>query len=800
MGQFWEPIEKKEDVSASPQQTKPQNPTSQYLTTGGQGGLPPTTPVVKEPEKPKKKDVAGSTNKTSPKKPEPVAAKPEPQNQSKQSPSSEAPASGGGGSWNQFIFEDPSSNNFGNFAKITISVNQTITMNFQTALFSAFTSTGLDGCKIELPLDSSQTMSDSVSVSWARKSDSTTVTQAVEYMTNTDTVNRGTQALESIGISGMSGDSIRRFMTEDYNMGSLIKSIDVPFVIWQNKSMTPTKIKEGLGLLQGLIYPGLIGFMYPPSLTLSVGNLYRKMKANLASVDLQFDDGWRSLNPGSSGIQLNDDAFPMIIRGKLRFVNLFMYMWDALTEELTLKGKPWILFGDEKEAPSSGSSNNGGGSSSSNAPDDKKLGTPSDKNGSPLGNAMPPMGLPTDGNMGLTAMNPNMLPGDANFGNTGIGGAMSGMTGIGGLGENPLGGVFEGGNVGGMLGTSGINPFGEGNDPFMNGMGGINGILEGGMNSTWDFANAVQGGGMLNGMMNMDMSSMASIQGNLPNMMNMSGGLGSLMPSSLGNIGGNFNIGSLGQMSSFGNSGDILKNVMGNLDSKISSLGGLDKFTSNLQNSGSLPSLNKLSSDNAIMMANTLQMRQDLSKVSGVLKDLSNNTLLKSTPTSSIINSLNGGLENVVGLIDNIKDGKSPVNPSEVKRLLGGTLAASNSSVNTLDKVGSVIGQTCEKVQENKGLAPAAVIKNGIVSSLMNGSVAKDTKQIVSALKGISTILENSKEQIASNKEEKFVCQQIADTVKRNASKIETKATLVESQSNNILKRSSELFRKGLGE
>jgi len=751
----------------------------------------PTTPVVKQPENPRTKDVAGSTNKTSPKKPEPVAAKPESQNQSKQSPSSEAPASGGGCSWNQFIFEDPSSNNFGNFAKITISVNQTITMNFQTALFSAFTSTGLDGCKIELPLDSSQTMSDSVSVSWARKSDSTTVTQAVEYMTNTDAVNRGTQALESIGISGMSGDSIRRFMTEDYNMGSLIKSIDVPFVIWQNKSMTPSRIKEGLGLLQGLIYPGLIGFMYPPSLTLSVGNLYRKMKANLASVDLQFEDGWRSLNPGSSGIQLNNDAFPMIIRGKLRFVNLFMYMWDALTEELTLKGKPWILFGDEKDAPTGGSSNSGG-SSSSNAPDDKKLGTPSDKVGSSSRKTAPTMGLPSDGNMGPTAMNPNMLPGDANFGNTGISGALSGMTGIGGLGENPLGGVFEGGND--------SNPFGAGNDPFSKIFGGVNDILNGGIATTWDFANGVQGSGLLNGMMNMDMSSISSIQGNLPNMLNMGNGLGNLMPSISNSFGGNSGIGSLGQISSFGNSGDILKNIMGNLDSKISNLGGLDKFTSNLQNSGSLPSLNKLASDNSIMMANTLQMRQDLSKVSGVLKDLSNNTLLKSTPTSSIINSLNGGLENVVGLIDNIKDGKSPVNPSEVKRLLGGTLAASNSSVNTLDKVGSIIGQTCEKVQENKGLAPAAIIKNGIVSSLMNGSVAKDTKQIVSALKGISTILENSKEQIASNKEEKFVCQQIADTVKRNASKIETKATLVESQSNNILKRSSELFRKGLGE
>jgi len=762
----------------------------------------PTTPIVKQPENPRTKDVAGSTNKTSPKKPEPIAAKPEQQNQNKQSPSSEAQASGGGGSWNQFIFEDPTSNNFGNFAKITISVNQTITMNFQTSLFSAFTSTGLDGCKIELPLDSSQTMSDSVSVSWARKSDSTTVTQAVEYITNDDSVNKGTRALESVGISGMSGESIRRFMTEDYSMGSLMKSIDVPFVIWQNKSMTPSRIKEGLGLLQGLIYPGLIGFMYPPSLTLSVGNLYRKMKGNLASVDLQFDDGWRSLNPGTSGINLNDDAFPMIIRGKLKFVNLFMYMWDALTEELTLKGKPWILFGDEKESHSGGSSNSGGGSGQSNAPDDKKLGTPSDKVGSTLGKAAPTMGLPTDGNMGPTAMNPNMLPGDANFGNTGIGGALSGMTGIGdnieGIPE--IGGGLDGSGVGSIFGGDDSNPFGAGNDPFSKIFGGVNDILNGGMATTWDFANAVQGGGLLNGMMNMDMSSISSIQGNLPNLMNMSNGLGNLLPSTLNNFSGNLGIGSLGQISSFGNSGDVLKNIMGNLDSKINNLGGLDKFTSNLQSSGSLPKLLNLSSDNATMLKNTLQMRQDLSKVSGVLKDLSNNTLLKSTPTSSIINSLNGGLENVVGLIDNIKDGKSPVNPSEVKRLLGGTLAASNSSVNTLDKVGSIIGQTCEKVQENKGLAPGAVIKNGIVSSLMNGSVAKDTKQIVSALKGISTILENSKEQIASNKEEKFVCQQIADTVKRNADKIETKASLVESQSNNILKRSSELFRKGLGE
>ena len=44
----------------------------------------PTTPIVKQPENPRTKDVAGSTNKTSPKKPEPIAAKPEQQNQNKQ--------------------------------------------------------------------------------------------------------------------------------------------------------------------------------------------------------------------------------------------------------------------------------------------------------------------------------------------------------------------------------------------------------------------------------------------------------------------------------------------------------------------------------------------------------------------------------------------------------------------------------------------------------------------------------------------------------------------------------------------
>jgi hypothetical protein len=706
----------------------------------------------------------------------------------------------GSGDWNQFIFEDPTIESFGNYAKITISVNQSITMNFHSDWVNAFTSTGLSGCKIELPFDSSQSMSDSVSVSWGRKTDSTTGNQLVEYISNTDSMNNAVNSISNrFGITGMNGESVRRFMTEDYNLGSLMKSIDVPFVIWQNKKMTPTKIKQGLGLLQGLVYPGLIGFMYPPSLTLSVGNLYRKLKANLASVDLQFDDGWRSLNMGNSGTNLLDDAFPIIIRGKLRFVNLFMYMWDALTDELTLKGKPWILFGDELSPPSSSSNDSNDSNSSNNSveSDSKKLGTPSDK----IGNITEkiPMGLPSDFNIGSMGMNPDMMPGDLNFGNIGINGALSGMTGIGsGLDMSSMNGILgqSTNGINNIFGGSGLNPFGEGNNPFNSGFGGIDGILNGDIGSSLDFENLLQGGTPIDGIMNMDMSLLSNIQGNLPNIMDMGSNLGDLFPNNLEDIG----IGVMGQISDFGSVDNILGDLMDNLDSKIDSIGGLGEFTKNLQNPDNLLKLGKLSTDNISMMTNTLQMRNDLSQTSKILKDLSNNTILKSVTTSSIINSLNGGLDNISNQIDNITTGNIPINPLEVKRLLGSTISVMNCSIDSMDRVGNNICQTCERTNTNKGLVPVSVIKNGIISSFINGSVSKDTKQVMNCLKGISSIFENSKDQIVSNKEENFVCQEISDTIKRNSDKIETKSKLIESQSNNILKRSSDLFRKGLGE
>jgi len=99
-------------------------------------------------------------------------------------------------------------------------------------------------------------------------------------------------------------------------------------------------VRAYLGALQGLVYPRAFGFLYPPLLSIKLGGLYRGFKGFLREVNIRTSEEM---------LDLGNEMFPMIIRGSLRFINVFMYSWSDTRNEIArafvLSDNPQILFG-----------------------------------------------------------------------------------------------------------------------------------------------------------------------------------------------------------------------------------------------------------------------------------------------------------------------------------------------------------------------------------------------------------------------------------------------------------------------
>ena len=99
-------------------------------------------------------------------------------------------------------------------------------------------------------------------------------------------------------------------------------------------------VRAYLGALQGLVYPRAFGFLYPPLLSVKLGGLYRGFKGFLREVNIRTSEEM---------LDLGNEMFPMIIRGSLRFINVFMYSWSDTRNEIArafvLSDNPQILFG-----------------------------------------------------------------------------------------------------------------------------------------------------------------------------------------------------------------------------------------------------------------------------------------------------------------------------------------------------------------------------------------------------------------------------------------------------------------------
>ena len=197
------------------------------------------------------------------------------------------------------------------------------------------------GLKVKLILPwKPQELRDSVSVNFSKKN-----------KTGNNIENIARQYAGSLLSDFVGTDLAAQWLTIDYNPESLKKEIGLDFILPMgvNKSLTydiqwVNKVRQGLGKLQGLVYPKGFLSLYPPMLKVKVGNVYSGFKGYITSVELSFSEDVITLDDGS--------VFPLIINGTIRFINLFTYGWfsdnpegASLANEFNLSLNPALLFG-----------------------------------------------------------------------------------------------------------------------------------------------------------------------------------------------------------------------------------------------------------------------------------------------------------------------------------------------------------------------------------------------------------------------------------------------------------------------
>lgn len=199
---------------------------------------------------------------------------------------------------------------------------------------------------IRLPLLPNK-ISDQVSVSFKRRLENTAAAAAANILAGT--------------FSDIIPDSISKILLYEYDTSSLRKEVNIPYIIPVTGIMGNVQaiadIRQGLNLLQGMVYPRKSGIAYPPHLALTIGGMYMRLKGFISSVSVEFDENVTTIG----GVK-----FPLLITGSITFTCLQAFAWDKMSlagkdlfgeygDELILKGKA-LLFGLD---------NAGGGGSSS---------------------------------------------------------------------------------------------------------------------------------------------------------------------------------------------------------------------------------------------------------------------------------------------------------------------------------------------------------------------------------------------------------------------------------------------------
>lgn len=242
------------------------------------------------------------------------------------------------------------SKDYAHFAKIIIDVKMDeLTQLVADATKNLIGSVGT--ARITLPMDNSQELTEALSVSFSRSMDSA----AANFLMNA----AGAAAAKALGstAAGVVGSIIRRTKVK-YDSSSLAKRLNIPFVVYVNDRDTFQKLKKCISFLEALLYPvGPALIEIPPPVSVTIGKLYTSFVGNLAGINIRYENAWTTEEDNSAFMV--EDSFPLFIRGTLDFVNLELYMWSGVVDNLNLANDTDILFGTQvtKVALSSNSNN-----------------------------------------------------------------------------------------------------------------------------------------------------------------------------------------------------------------------------------------------------------------------------------------------------------------------------------------------------------------------------------------------------------------------------------------------------------
>lgn len=230
----------------------------------------------------------------------------------------------------------------------------------------------LENLVIELPMKGGVSISDNVSVQFNRRLDSSLPWSNLigEFVSKT---------AQSISNDEGVAMGLGNFAQFTYNTSSLRKILNLNFIVpvaASTKKVEINKIRAYLTMLQGMLYPtDLTKLYYPPMLSLTIGGMYTRFFGFLTEVNIEWGPqgefvNYNNINKSQNTFEntqtgsSNQDIFPQVIEGTIKFENLFSYNWDNglssfsadIEKYFTIKkdGSEGTLFGVDDNSEVSG--------------------------------------------------------------------------------------------------------------------------------------------------------------------------------------------------------------------------------------------------------------------------------------------------------------------------------------------------------------------------------------------------------------------------------------------------------------
>lgn len=227
-----------------------------------------------------------------------------------------------------FEFQGGTDDVVAHFAKIIIKVDEDV-LNTITQVIAGNWSGAVKSAKISLPFNHAENLTESMTVTYNRLTDSSLLTAAI---------NKFGQSFGDIT------NAIARRMKVQYDPSGLNKKLSIPFLVYINNRTTLEDLKKCISFLEALLYPVGPTLQLPPPIAVSIGKLYSSFIGNLAGVSVRYDSAWTT--DSESPAFLDDQAYPMFAYGTLDFINLELYDWSSVVENLSLSKDTRILFGE----------------------------------------------------------------------------------------------------------------------------------------------------------------------------------------------------------------------------------------------------------------------------------------------------------------------------------------------------------------------------------------------------------------------------------------------------------------------